>query len=120
MERNVRERGVVLRSVLTHKRTTDIVLPDLPPECQRGGIEHVERAAINRALAEVDGNKTCALTCSTSDARRCTARSARAGLTSTSHLTAPGCLASRHPEGQRRRDHEVTKSNDDWFPYDAG
>jgi transcriptional regulator of acetoin/glycerol metabolism len=53
----------VVRGILTRKRTTDIVLADLPPVYQRGSrrlrrIEQVERAAIVKALLEVDGNKT--------------------------------------------------------------
>jgi sigma-54 dependent transcriptional regulator, acetoin dehydrogenase operon transcriptional activator AcoR len=60
---NVRELDGLVRALLTRKRTTDIVLADLPPGYHRGGrrlrrIEHVERAAIMQALFEVDGNKT--------------------------------------------------------------
>jgi transcriptional regulator of acetoin/glycerol metabolism len=60
---NVRELDSVVRALLTRKRTTDIVLSDLPPTYQQGGrrlrrIEHVERAAVVRALLEANGNKT--------------------------------------------------------------
>jgi sigma-54 dependent transcriptional regulator, acetoin dehydrogenase operon transcriptional activator AcoR len=60
---NVRELDGLIRALLTRKRTTDIVLADLPPAYQRGSrrlrrIEHVERAAIVQALLEVGGNKT--------------------------------------------------------------
>ena len=60
---NVRELDSLIRAVLTRKRTTDIVLADLPPAYQQGGrrlrrIEQVERAAIVKALLEVGGNRT--------------------------------------------------------------
>lgn len=60
---NARELDSLVRALLTRKRTTDIVLSDLPPVYQQGGrrlrrIEQVERAAIVRALLEADGNKT--------------------------------------------------------------
>jgi sigma-54 dependent transcriptional regulator, acetoin dehydrogenase operon transcriptional activator AcoR len=60
---NVRELDGLVRLLLTRKRTTDIVLADLPPAYQRGGrrlrrIEQVERSAIVQALLEVDGNRT--------------------------------------------------------------
>lgn len=60
---NVRELDSLVRALLTRKRTTDIVLSDLPPTYQQGGrrlrrIEHVERAAVVRALREANGNKT--------------------------------------------------------------
>jgi transcriptional regulator of acetoin/glycerol metabolism len=60
---NVRELDSVIRVLLTRKRTTDIVLADLPeayrPTNQRlRRIDQVERAAIVQALAEADGNKT--------------------------------------------------------------
>jgi transcriptional regulator of acetoin/glycerol metabolism len=60
---NARELDSLIRMLLTRKRTTDIVLADLPP-CYREGsrrlrrIEQVERSAIVRALTEADGNKT--------------------------------------------------------------
>jgi sigma-54 dependent transcriptional regulator, acetoin dehydrogenase operon transcriptional activator AcoR len=60
---NVRELDGLVRLLLTRKRTTDIVLADLPPAYQRGSrrlrrIEQVERSAIVQALLEVDGNRT--------------------------------------------------------------
>jgi sigma-54 dependent transcriptional regulator, acetoin dehydrogenase operon transcriptional activator AcoR len=60
---NVRELDNLVRAILTRKRTTDIVVADLPAVYQRGSrrlrrIEQVERAAIVKALQEVDGNKT--------------------------------------------------------------
>jgi len=60
---NVRELDALVRALLVRKRTTEIVVSDLPPAYQQGGrrlrrIEKVERAAIVRALQEVDGNKT--------------------------------------------------------------
>jgi transcriptional regulator of acetoin/glycerol metabolism len=60
---NVRELDGLVRALLTRKRTTDIVLADLPPVYQRGSrrlrrIEQVERAAIVRALLESNGNRT--------------------------------------------------------------
>jgi sigma-54 dependent transcriptional regulator, acetoin dehydrogenase operon transcriptional activator AcoR len=60
---NVRELDGLVRLLLTRKRTTDIVLADLPPAYQRGSrrlrrIEQVERSAIVQALLEVNGNRT--------------------------------------------------------------
>jgi transcriptional regulator of acetoin/glycerol metabolism len=60
---NVRELDGLIRALLTRKRTTDIVLADLPPAYQRGRrrlrrIEQVERSAIVRALLESNGNRT--------------------------------------------------------------
>ncbi len=60
---NARELDSLVRALLTRKRTTDIVLADLPPVYQQGSrrlrrIEQVERAAIVRALIEANGNKT--------------------------------------------------------------
>jgi transcriptional regulator of acetoin/glycerol metabolism len=60
---NVRELDSLVRALLVRKRTTEIVVSDLPSAYQQGGrrlrrIEKVERAAIVRALQEVDGNKT--------------------------------------------------------------
>jgi transcriptional regulator of acetoin/glycerol metabolism len=60
---NAREFDALVRMLLTRKRTTDIVLTDLPANYREGSrrlrrIEQVERAAIVRALTEADGNKT--------------------------------------------------------------
>jgi transcriptional regulator of acetoin/glycerol metabolism len=60
---NARELDSLIRLLLTRKRTTDIVLGDLPAQYRTGArrlrrIEQVERSAIARALAEADGNKT--------------------------------------------------------------
>jgi sigma-54 dependent transcriptional regulator, acetoin dehydrogenase operon transcriptional activator AcoR len=60
---NVRELDGLVRALLTRKRTTDIVIADLPPGYQRGSrrlrrIEQVERSAIVQALLEVGGNRT--------------------------------------------------------------
>ncbi|HZO07185.1 MAG TPA: helix-turn-helix domain-containing protein [Solirubrobacterales bacterium] len=60
---NARELDSLVRALLTRKRTTDIVLADLPPVYQQGSrrlrrIEQIERAAIVRALIEANGNKT--------------------------------------------------------------
>jgi DNA-binding NtrC family response regulator len=60
---NVRELDGLVRMLLTRKRTTDIVLADLPPAYQRGSrrlrrIEQVERTAIVQALLECGGNRT--------------------------------------------------------------
>lgn len=60
---NARELDALVRMLLTRKRTTDIVLTDLPANYRQGSrrlrrIEQVERAAIVRALTEADGNKT--------------------------------------------------------------
>lgn len=60
---NARELDALVRMLLTRKRTTDIVLTDLPANYREGSrrlrrIEQVERAAIVRALTEADGNKT--------------------------------------------------------------
>jgi transcriptional regulator of acetoin/glycerol metabolism len=60
---NVRELDNLIRVLLTRKRTTDIVLADLPPAYQSGShrlrrIDQVERAAIVQALQEARGNKT--------------------------------------------------------------
>jgi len=60
---NARELDSLVRALLTRKRTTDIVIADLPPPYQQGSrrlrrIEQVERAAIARALIEANGNKT--------------------------------------------------------------
>lgn len=60
---NARELDSLVRALVARKRTTDIVLADLPPAYRQGGrrlrrIEQVERAAISRALIEADGNKT--------------------------------------------------------------
>ncbi len=60
---NARELDALVRMLLTRKRTTDIVLTDLPANYREGRrrlrrIEQVERAAIVRALTEADGNKT--------------------------------------------------------------
>jgi len=60
---NVRELDSLIRVLLTRKRTTDIVLADLPPTYQRGShrlrrIDQVERTAIVQALREAGGNKT--------------------------------------------------------------
>jgi transcriptional regulator of acetoin/glycerol metabolism len=60
---NTRELDSLVRALLMRKRTTDIVLADLPPGYRQGSrrlrrIEHVERAAIVRALTEANGNKT--------------------------------------------------------------
>jgi len=60
---NARELDALVRMLLTRKRTTDIVLSDLPAAYREGTrrlrrIEQVERAAIIRALTESGGNKT--------------------------------------------------------------
>ncbi|MBS1677549.1 MAG: hypothetical protein JST08_09200 [Actinobacteria bacterium] len=60
---NARELDALVRMLLTRKRTTDVVLTDLPANYREGSrrlrrIEQVERAAIVRALTEADGNKT--------------------------------------------------------------
>jgi transcriptional regulator of acetoin/glycerol metabolism len=60
---NVRELDDLVRALLSRKRTTDIVVADLPPDYQRSNrrlrrIDLVERAAIARALQEAQGNKT--------------------------------------------------------------
>jgi transcriptional regulator of acetoin/glycerol metabolism len=60
---NARELDSLIRVLLTRKRTTDIVLADLPGSYREGArrlrrIEQVERSAIVHALTEAEGNKT--------------------------------------------------------------
>jgi transcriptional regulator of acetoin/glycerol metabolism len=60
---NTRELDSLIRALLMRKRTTEIVLADLPPAYRQGRsrlrrIDQVERGAIIRALTETNGNKT--------------------------------------------------------------
>lgn len=61
---NLRELETVLRQVVGHRTTGDVVVSDLPPQYRAvpktanlGGRERAERAAIVEALRDTDGNK---------------------------------------------------------------